>query len=125
MSSASDPLRLSWQWNRSPNHALSLVIDRIAPESGGLFGILRSPSLADALPDGQVLEGHVAAADILPLASAVVVRIPKRELPPLATGQHVAIGYTDDAAAVRIAATPAGLSAQAEADWLKAWAAEK
>jgi hypothetical protein len=122
MSAATEPLRLSWQWNRPSSHTVLVVVDSIAAESGGLFGVLRSPSLADALPDAQVLNGHILAADADPVGRPVVLRIPKHELPALAPGQHVAIGYTDDAAAVRIAAVPPNLSTEAEAVWFKTWA---
>jgi hypothetical protein len=122
MSASPEPLRLSWQWNRPAPHSVLVGVDSIAAESGGVFGVLRSPSFADSLPDAQVLNGHILGGDATASGRPVVLRVPKHELPALAPGQHVAIGYTDDNAAIRIAAVPIGLSPADETAWLKTWA---
>jgi hypothetical protein len=125
MPASAEPLHLSWQWNRPASHVILVAVDGIAAESGGFFGILRSPSIADALPDAQVLNGRILATDPGSAGRPVIMRIPKHELPALAPGQHVAIGYTDDNAAVRIAAVPVGMTAEVEATWLTTWAAAR
>jgi hypothetical protein len=125
MPASAEPLLLSWQWNRPASHAVLVAVDSVAAESGGFFGILHSPSIADALPDAQVLNGRILATDGGSAGHSVTLRIPKHELPALAPGQHVAIGYTDDNAAVRIAAAPPGMTAEAEATWLTTWAAAR
>jgi hypothetical protein len=125
MSAAPEPLNLSWQWNRPASHAVLVAVESIAPESGGLFGVLRSPSLADALPDAQILRGHVLMGDTAYVGRPLTMRIPRPELPQLAPGQNIAIGYTDDYAAVRIAAVPTNIATDAASAWLRSWATAK
>ena len=119
---SAEPLRLTWMWNRPPAQRALVRVVRVEAEGGGLFGFKRSPSMADALPDAQVLTATLLPIDGGRAGRAVVVRLPKRELPAhVAAGQTVALGYTQDGAAVCIAALPPDVGAGAQRDWLERW----
>ncbi len=52
---------LRWEWpaGRQPDKTLLAAVDKIEKQGEGLFGIGRSPSIAENLPDAMVVSGKV------------------------------------------------------------------
>ena len=56
------------------------------------FGILRSPSLADALPDAQVVSGKVVNTDKSLDGKSVTLVVPKLEIGSIKSGGYAVMG---------------------------------
>ena len=118
MSFAAEPKSLHWEGaaDRNPSTFLIVTVTDIAKEGGGLFGIRRSPSFADALPDARVLEGRVTTG---PLSGRDVrLRAPGAELPDLHRGDRAAFGLIGEEACICVLSVPSGMTDEQLPAWL-------
>jgi hypothetical protein len=122
MAGSKNILTLAWQWGGLAEHRILARVDRVEKEGGGLFGILRSPSMADSLPDARLVHASIVAGG--EAGQEVVLRIPDRELPPTRAGDLLAVGYTADNRAICVERPPAGLAEDALQSWLGGWRCE-
>lgn len=118
LASSSTARHLAWEWpaGRRTDRFLAVKLTEVAKEGGGLFGIRRSPSLADSLPNAMILSGVVVAGS--GTGDHVRLRAPGAELPSLATGDRAAFGLVDDRICICVLAVPAGIAADQLAGWL-------
>jgi hypothetical protein len=118
MSFAAEPKNLHWEGaaDRKPASFLIVTIANFAKEGGGLFGIRRSPSFADALPDARVLEGRVTTGPLS--GNTVRLRAPGAELPDLHRGDRAAFGMVSDQACICVLLVPADMTDAQLPDWL-------
>lgn len=121
--SPSESATLRWEWpaDRVPDHRILVRIDAIREERGGLLGIRRSPSLADALPNPVELEATVVAGDAPGLGRRLSLRLPRPELHDIAVGDHAAMGLLGPGTCICIAKAPAGTDQAAQERWLASW----
>lgn len=118
MSFAAEPKTLHWEGaaDRKPDSFLIVTLTDIGKEGGGLFGIRRSPSFADALPDARVLEGRVATGPLS--GTSLRLRAPSAELPDLHRGDRAALGLVGDAACICVLHVPPGMTEDQLPGWL-------
>jgi hypothetical protein len=119
--SSPPPELLVWQGaaDRKPTRFLALRVDAVRKESGGLFGIGRSPSLAGSMPDARVVDGQAVSAE--GKAVSIQLRAPGGELPAgLAQGGRLALGLVDATHVICMWVPPDSVT---DAD-LPAWAAQ-
>jgi hypothetical protein len=117
MAASTQPKNLKWEWpdGRKPDRFLAIGLTNVAKEGGGLFGIRRSPSFTDTLPDARVLEGKVATG---PLGgSPVRLRAPGGEIPGLSAGDRAAFGMIGDQVCICVLKVPAEVQDAQLADW--------
>ncbi len=94
--SSPPPEQLVWQGaaDRKPNRFLALRVEAVRKESGGLFGIGRSPSLAGSMPDARLVDGQTIGVE--GQSVRLQIRAPGGELPAgLAKGARLALGLVD------------------------------
>jgi hypothetical protein len=122
-SSSRDELELKWVWKGTAAAKAIVEIEAIEKEGGGLFGLRRSPSMADYLPEARVLTGVVLASTAT--AKRIRLRIPQKELPPVAAGDRVALALTGENTCFCIVPVPGEIAAEGLAAWLAGWTCEK
>lgn len=118
MSFAAEPKNLYWEGaaDRQPRSFLIVTLTNTVKDAGGLFGIRRSPSFADSLPDAHVLEGRVETG---PLGgNSVRLRAPGAEIPDLREGDRAALGMVSDLACICVLRIPAGMAEERLPNWL-------
>ena len=118
MTSAADMKTLKWEWpdKRKPDSFLVVALTGVSKEGGGLFGIRRSPSLADTLPDARILEGRIATRP--PGGDLVRLRAPGAEIPELHTADRVAFGLVGDRVCICVLRVPPELTDSELPKWL-------
>ncbi|HUB48047.1 MAG TPA: hypothetical protein VMB73_23965 [Acetobacteraceae bacterium] len=117
-SSSAAQTKLTWEWpaGRRTDRFLAVKLTRVAKEGGGLFGIRRSPSLADSLPDAKILEGSVMQG--INTGEHVSLRAPGAELPRLAAGDRAAFGLVEDRICICVLQIPADITEDRLGAWL-------
>jgi len=111
-----------WEWpaGRDVTGKVAAKITGIKAASGGLFGIKKSPSFGDALPDPVVVKAQVVASAPELSATDIEVTLPKLELGTATEGAVIAIGTLATDTAVCVAVIPKGDGADPLA-WLAEW----
>jgi hypothetical protein len=116
---SANPERTGLRWegrdNRVPDRFLVLRVQRVEKEGGGLFGLRRSPSLAENLPDATILEGE----EIGPSGNGarVTLHLPGADLPPVNRGDRVVLGVVGENACICVLAPPSHLADDQVAGW--------
>lgn len=87
-------IELNWEWpaKRAVEDRLLVKIESVKKESGGLFGIKKSPSLAASLPDPFVVNGVVMNTDSHLQGKSLKFVAPKLELEGITSGSYVMLG---------------------------------
>ena len=111
-----------WQWraDRSLDQRAAVRLVSVERESGGLFGLGRSPSLGGALPDPRRVEAVVVAVDrpgTLATGERLRFRLPALELGDAAPGALMVIGIIGTMV-VCLAPVPTAIPEEGLADWL-------
>jgi hypothetical protein len=119
---SADAVSLKWEWpaDRTPDGKILVKVRDVKKEGGGVFGIKKSPSLAESLPDPMQLSGEIIDGRSDWNGRALMFVLPAVELPQVSAGDHVGIAFIDDAG-VCIAKAPADAGAEALRDWLASW----
>lgn len=109
---------LKWEFadGRKPERFIVARLDRIEKESGGIFGLRRSPSFADSLPDARILEGTATGPGAG--GGAVSLRLPGPEVPSVRKGDRVAFGIVGANTCICVLAPPANVKDEQLPDWL-------
>ncbi len=121
--STSEPVSLTWEWpaDRVPDRRLLVHVEDISAESGGLFGVRQSPSMAAALPDPVVVTATVVAGPEDWTGRRIALRLPRPELAGVAPGDHAGIGVLGENVGICIAKAPATADREAMTQWLADW----
>ena len=113
---------LTWEWpaNRKPDARLAVRLEVVEEQGAGLFGIGKSPSIAENLPEPTRLDGEVlAVSGNKPATHAIEVVVPRREIPGIGRGDRVAMGLVQGKTCSCIEKIPADV---ANLDgWLAQW----
>jgi hypothetical protein len=117
MTNTTEPLDITLQGaaDRAPARFLVLRVSGVAPASGGLLGVRRSPSMPGWMPDAHVTTGTLAAGD--QPGRAVRLHAPGRDVAGAAPGALLALGMVDDAHCICILRAPPTMEAGAVAAW--------
>jgi hypothetical protein len=101
---------LKWEWpgDRAPDVRLVVAVEGLSEEGGGLFGLKRSPSLGDSLPDPVVLRGRVVGGEPGWVGRAVKLRLPRLELPEVRAGDKVDLEVLAGGTCISAAKVPGG-----------------
>lgn len=117
---ASSTVNLKWEWPAGRPLAQTLLVRVDAVESAprGLFGVLTSPSLADALPEATDVKATVDAQSPHLPGRQVLLRLPGVEAHKLKPGDWAAFGFVvADSVCACVAPSPARSEAEARR-WL-------
>lgn len=119
---AQSTAKLGWEWRakRALAQRVGIKIDRIKRESGGLFGILKSPSLGGSLPDPMEVDASIVAVDrpgLVDPVGTIRFRIPMMELNDAEAGTLAALGVIGETV-VCFAPAPTGMTEDRLAEWL-------
>ena len=111
---------LRWEWpaGRQPEKTLLAVVDNIEKQGDDLFGIGRSPSIADNLPDVMRVSGRIIDSDGDETFSLV---LPKLELGDIGVNDNVGLALIGDSVCICIAKAPQGRDPETLWGWLKTW----
>ncbi|KAA5605235.1 hypothetical protein F1188_11730 [Roseospira marina] len=123
--SSSKTLSLTWEWaaDRAPTGRLLMEVTRIRKEGGGLFGLRKTPSLIDTMPEGHVVTGVVLQGDA-DVGRPVSLRMPGFEIPDIAAGDRVGLGLIGDETCICMVPVPADLAEEQIEGWLGSFACE-
>ena len=121
MSKSSSELELTWQWSagRSPDHRILVSIKSLKEGDSGWFGINKSPSIADNLPDPMIVNASVLEGPEDWVGREVVLVIPRPELGDIQSGDKVGLGVINNDTCICAVKSPT-LSDESA---LKAWTA--
>ena len=91
-------LNLKWEWpaQRQPQLKLVMMVNDLKAADKGWFGLKRSPSLVEGLPDPITLQGTVVKGDPSLLQKSIAVTLPKLEADFLSKGDLAALGVLDN-----------------------------
>jgi len=115
---------LTWEWaaERTPTSRILVEVSQIRKEGGGLFGLKKSPSIIENVPDGHILTGVVVLGDHV--GRSVSLRMPGFEIPDISEGDRVGLGLIGEGICICVVPLPAGLSDSQLEDWLGAFRCE-
>lgn len=120
---AADTLELQWEWpaGRAIASAVLVKVESVRPAAKGLFGILGSPSIANALPEATEVRAVVDGQDARFAGREITLRLPGVEARKLAAGGWAAFGLLADAQVCAcVQAAPVG-DAEALRRWVAGW----
>ena len=97
-------IELKWEWSaeRSIEQKMLVKIDNIKAKGAGLFGINKSPSLADNLPDAQIISGTVVNTNASLDGKTVSLIVPKLEIASIKPGGYAVIGIVESSTCICI-----------------------
>lgn len=118
MAQTNPDLALTWEYpaGRSAERFLMVRLGKVEKEGGGLFGIRRSPSMADALDDARLWTGTVVNGDLA--GSAVHIRVPGVDVPEASQGDLVALGIAEGSICICVRKPPTDLDSARTHAWL-------
>jgi len=113
---------LKWEWpaGRKPEVRLALHLEQVEEQSTGLFGLGKSPSIVQNLPEPMHLAGEVLAGDAAKHgAHTIELVVPRKEIPGIGKADRVALGIVQEKICICIEKIPAEVS---NLDgWLAQW----
>ncbi len=85
---------LKWEWpaDRTPDEKILVQIDAIKKESSGFLGLLKSPSIADSMPDAQIVTGKIISASQTKTATTFKLVAPQLEIESIKPGHYAVMG---------------------------------
>lgn len=91
-------LNLKWEWpaERQPALKLAVLVADVGAADKGWFGIKRSPSLVEGIPDPIELKGTVINGDRSLLQKSITITLPRLEAESIGKGDFAAIGVLDN-----------------------------
>lgn len=91
-------IELNWEWpaERPSEQKVLVQVNNIKEQGGGFFGVLKSPSLANSLPDAQVLSGKVINTDKSLDGKSITLIVPKLEIESIKSGDYVVMGIVQE-----------------------------
>jgi hypothetical protein len=116
----SEEIALKWEWpaGRTLDSRALVEVHSLKKESGGLFGIKKSPSMANAFPDPIILSGKVLEGPPGIYGKAVRIRLPAAEAKGVTPAQLVGIGLVGSDTCVCVVPAPQGVAAGEAKEWL-------
>ncbi len=98
-------IELNWEWpaDRVIEDRILIKITDIRKASSGLFGIKKSPSLANSLPDPQVISGVVVNSGSSIDTKSVKLVAPQLEIQEVKAGSYVMLGIVSSTICICIA----------------------
>lgn len=97
-------LELRWEWpaDRQVQNKLLVRVTNIKEQGGGLFGINKSPSIADNLPDPVILTGTIIKSSNNTDGKTVSIVVPKPEIESINSGDHGLFGLVNGSVCICI-----------------------
>ncbi|HWN96966.1 MAG TPA: hypothetical protein VNT99_18195 [Methylomirabilota bacterium] len=94
---AEEAIRFNWQWpaGRKPDYKLLIDVSKIRKESSGLFGLKKSESIGDQLPEATEVVGRVISGREQLVGKEVIFRAPRGELKEVVAGQRAAVAIIE------------------------------
>lgn len=91
-------LNLKWEWpaERQPTFKLVVAVSDVSEASSGWFGIKKSPSLVNGLPDPVTLKGTIVSDDAGLRNKTVTITLPKLEAGAISKHNFAAIGVLEN-----------------------------
>ncbi|WP_226668414.1 hypothetical protein [Microbulbifer aggregans] len=90
-------IELKWEWpaDRAVEDKILIKIEDIKPQGSGFFGLRKSPSFAENLPDPTVITGVIKNADELIKGKSLKIIVPKPEVGNAAVGSYAVLGLVE------------------------------
>ncbi len=90
-------IRLNWEWpaDRELSDKLVIKVTSIANHESGWFGLKRSPSIVEGVPDPVDLTGEILRGGRALAGQSVSLMLPRLELEGIIEGDIVAIGLLE------------------------------
>ena len=112
-----------WEWpaDRKPQTRILIKVTKLEKQGEGFLGIKKSPSIATNLPDAMILEGTVVQSDTGISVHTVELTVPKVEIPDIAVGDKVALGFIANKVCICAEKLPDSVEPSNEANWLADW----
>ena len=91
-------IELQWEWpaERSSEQKILVQIEKIKAKGGGFFGIGKSPSIADNLPDAQVVSGKILNTNERLDGKSFSLTVPKLEIESIKSGSYAVLGLVEN-----------------------------
>lgn len=91
-------LNLKWEWpaDRQPTFKLVVAVSDVSEAGSGWFGIKKSPSLVNGMPDPVTLKGTIVKGDASLQNKTISITLPKLEAGAIGKGNVAAIGVLED-----------------------------
>jgi hypothetical protein len=91
-------LNLKWEWpaDRQPQLKLVMEITSIEEADRGWFGVKKSPSLIEGIPNPITFRGVIVGGTGHFDGKTVSLTLPKLEAESISSGDHVAVGVFEN-----------------------------
>ena len=101
-------ITLKWEWpaDRSADSKLMIEVVKVTEEGDGLFGLKRSPSLVDNVPDPVTVHGIIVKQRSELDRKTVTVLLPKLELNNIKAQQFAVLGIVGNTTCICIKPIP-------------------
>lgn len=120
---ASSSLELKWEWpaGRTSDMAALVKVQSIKPASKGFFGILASPSMANALPEATDVSFIFDEQGPHNAGQVATVRLPGVEARKLEVGSWAAIGLLESGRVCACVQAAPKVNVDELRRWIAAW----
>ena len=90
-------INLKWEWpaGRKADQKLIVNIASITKHNTGFFGLKKSPSLIEGIPDPIDIKGIIIGGDSYLGNKSITITLPKVELENVSEGNLIAIGVIE------------------------------
>ena len=88
-------LKREWPAGRQPNQKLIVSIESTTKHRTGFFGVKKSPSLLEGIPDPVDLKGIIIGGDSSLKNKSITITLPRIELENSSEGGFLAIGVIE------------------------------
>lgn len=90
-------IELNWEWpdDRKADQKVLIKVMEIKEKSGGLFGLKRSPSFVDSLPDPVIVRAVVVNGKAGIDSKTVELTLPRVEIDGISAANYAVVGIVD------------------------------
>ena len=97
-------MALTWEASdgRKIAYRVNVLVESMRPQSKGVFGIKKSPSIIGWMPNGIVLSGVIVSEDVDLSGKTIKLMIPGDEILHVKNGDQISLGIVDNEACIEI-----------------------
>ena len=123
MVESSNTSDFKWEWpgDRKPESRLLATVKSIEKQDEGLFGINKSPSIADNYPDAQILTGKILGNDSKLAEKTFTLILPKQELGGILPNDKIGLGIVNKYICICISKAPKTENDEKLMEWVSNW----
>ena len=97
-------ITLTWEWpdERKSETQIKIKVESIKPQSKGIFGVNKSPSVLGWIPDGVVLNGIITNNDESLTGKTISIILPEEEIKDISAGDILSLGLVDSEVCIEV-----------------------